>query len=195
MWEKEGVESKEKAAEHFVISAKVNPHNASAFKYLGHYYSTYSADSERERAIKCYQRALTLNPDDSESGESLCDLLDAAGKESLEVAVCREASEKSPRAFWAFRRLGYLHLHHYKSSQAVHSLQHAIRGYPTSPDLWEVSTYLITSTTSFYFIFPDVISLFFFIFPLCIGSGSCLPASWHVYCCYQGTPFPYLSLF
>ena len=40
--------------------------------------------------------------------EALCDLLDKDGKESLEVAVCREASEKSPRAFWAFRRLGYL---------------------------------------------------------------------------------------
>lgn len=40
--------------------------------------------------------------------EALCDLLDKDGKESLEMAVCREASEKSPRAFWAFRRLGYL---------------------------------------------------------------------------------------
>jgi hypothetical protein len=40
--------------------------------------------------------------------EALCDLLDAEGKESLELAVCKEASAKSPRAFWAFRRLGYL---------------------------------------------------------------------------------------
>lgn len=40
--------------------------------------------------------------------EALCDLLDGEGKESLEIAVCREASEKSPRAFWAFQRLGYL---------------------------------------------------------------------------------------
>jgi hypothetical protein len=40
--------------------------------------------------------------------EALCDLLDVEGKESLELAVCNEASGKSPRAFWAFRRLGYL---------------------------------------------------------------------------------------
>lgn len=40
--------------------------------------------------------------------EALCDLLDDGRKETLEVAACREASEKSPRAFWAFRRLGYL---------------------------------------------------------------------------------------
>ena len=40
--------------------------------------------------------------------EALCDLLDQGGKETLQIAACREASEKSPRAFWAFRRLGYL---------------------------------------------------------------------------------------
>ena len=40
--------------------------------------------------------------------EALCDLLDVEGKESLELAVCKEAAGKSPRAFWAFRRLGYL---------------------------------------------------------------------------------------
>lgn len=137
LWEKGGEtkEIKEKAAEHLVISAKLNPQNAAAFKYLGHYYSRLSHDSQR--AIKCYQRAITLNPDDSDSGEAFCDLLDREGKESLELAACRDASNKSPRAFWAFRRLGYLQLHHKKWSQAVQSLQHAIRGYPTSADLWE----------------------------------------------------------
>lgn len=70
--------------------------------------------------------------------EALCELLEHGGKESLEVGLCREASGKSPRAFWAFRRLGYLQLHHKKWSEAVQSFQHAIRGYPTSPHLWEV---------------------------------------------------------
>ena len=35
-------------------------------------------------------------------------MLDVEGKESLELAVCKEAAGKSPRAFWAFQRLGYL---------------------------------------------------------------------------------------
>ncbi|KAH9694130.1 tetratricopeptide repeat protein SKI3 [Citrus sinensis] len=133
LWENS--ESKEKAAEHFVIAAKLNPQNAVAFRYLGHYYTRFSIDTQR--AIKCYQRAVSLSPDDSVSGEALCELLEHGGKESLEVVVCREASDKSPRAFWAFRRLGYLQLHHKKWSEAVQSLQHAIRGYPTSPHLWE----------------------------------------------------------
>ncbi|KAK6939145.1 hypothetical protein RJ641_032653 [Dillenia turbinata] len=134
LWEGAG-DSKEKAAEHFVKCARLNPGNAAAFRYLGHYYSRFSVDPQR--ALKCYQRALSLHPDDSESGEAICDLLDHQGKESLEVAVCRDASAKSPRAFWAFRRLGYLLLHQNKWSEAVQSLQHAIRGYPSCADLWE----------------------------------------------------------
>ncbi|XP_020253951.1 tetratricopeptide repeat protein SKI3-like [Asparagus officinalis] len=99
---------KEKSAEHFVASAKLNPSDGASFRFLGYYYSTTSVDEQR--AAKCYQRAVNLSPEDFEAGEGLCDLLDGSGKESLEMAVCREASDKSPRAFWAFRRLGYLQL-------------------------------------------------------------------------------------
>ncbi|XP_029125489.1 tetratricopeptide repeat protein SKI3 isoform X1 [Cajanus cajan] len=134
LWEKGG-EAKEKAAEHFILSAKLNPKSGESFKYLGHYYGGVSLDTQR--AIKCYQRAVVLNPDDSESGEALCNLLDQGGKESLAVVVCGEASEMSPRAFWAFRRLGFLQVHQKKWCEAVQSLQHALRGYPTCADLWE----------------------------------------------------------
>lgn len=108
LWDKGGElpDIKEKAAQHFLIAAKLNPQNPAAFTYLGHYYARVAVDSQR--AIKCYQRALSLNPDDSIAGEAVCDILDATGKETLEIAVCREASLKSPRAFWALCRLGYL---------------------------------------------------------------------------------------
>ncbi|PIA27465.1 hypothetical protein AQUCO_07700023v1 [Aquilegia coerulea] len=129
-------EEREKAVEQFVISAKLNPNNGSAFRYLGHYYSKISID--KSRALKCYTRAVNLNPDDFEAGEALCDLLDEEGKRSLEIVLCRDTSEKSPKAFWAFRRLGYLQVEMKKWSEAVQSLQNAIRGYPSCADLWEV---------------------------------------------------------
>ncbi|GAU29535.1 hypothetical protein TSUD_115580 [Trifolium subterraneum] len=136
LWNKDrDANSKEKAAEHFILSAKYNPKNGESFKYLGHYYGGVSLDTQR--ALKCYQRAIAINPDDFESGEALCDLLDQGGKDSLEVAICLEATKISPRAFWAFRRLGFLLVHQNKWSEAVQSLQHAIRGYPTCADLWE----------------------------------------------------------
>ncbi|KAK4424686.1 Tetratricopeptide repeat protein SKI3 [Sesamum alatum] len=137
LWEKGEItqEMREKAVEHLMVAAKLNPQNAVAFRYLGHYYARIVP--EPQRALKCYQRAVVLNPDDLEAGEALCDLLDEGGKESLVVAICREASEKSARAFWAFRRLGYLQAHQKKWSEAIQSLQHAIRGFPTCPELWE----------------------------------------------------------
>ncbi|XP_073289735.1 tetratricopeptide repeat protein SKI3 isoform X1 [Primulina huaijiensis] len=137
LWEK-GEESQDirgKAVEHFMMAVKLNPQNGDAFRYLGHY---YAHDSPMPlRALKCYQRAVFLNPDDSCAGEAICDMLDKEGKESLVFAVCCEASEKSARAFWAFRQLGYLQANQKKWSEAVHNLQHAIRGFPTCADLWE----------------------------------------------------------
>ncbi|XP_050376108.1 tetratricopeptide repeat protein SKI3 [Argentina anserina] len=135
LWE----DDKEKAAEQFIVAAKLNPEieKGGAFRYLGLYYAALESQPHAQRALKCLQKAVSLNSDDSVAGEALCDLLDRQGKETLEVAVCREASESSPRAFWAFQRLGYLQLHQNKCSEAVQSLQHAIRGYPTSPVLWE----------------------------------------------------------
>ncbi|XP_070056418.1 tetratricopeptide repeat protein SKI3 isoform X1 [Nicotiana tomentosiformis] len=134
LWDKGG-DIQEKAAQHFLIAAKLNPQNGAAFRYLGHYYTRVAVDSQR--ALKCYLRAVNLNPDDSIAGEAICDILDGSGKESLEIAICREASEKSPRAFWALCRLGYLLVNQKKWSEAVQSLQQAIRGYPTCADLWE----------------------------------------------------------
>ncbi|CAK7324746.1 unnamed protein product [Dovyalis caffra] len=100
--------------------------------------SSHEKEREKERALKCYQRAVSLSPDDSESGDAIYEILDHSGKETLQLSLCSEASQKSPRAFWAFRRLGYLHLHHNRCSEVVQTLQHAIRDFPTSPDSWQI---------------------------------------------------------
>lgn len=73
MAEEKDSESKSKewkvsAVDHFVLSAKLNPSNGAAFRYLGHYYGGVSAD--KSRAAKCYQRAVSINPDDYEAGVS-----------------------------------------------------------------------------------------------------------------------------
>lgn len=49
-----------------MVAAKLNPQNAAVFRYLGHYYVRVSP--EPQRALKCYQRAISLNPDDSDAG-------------------------------------------------------------------------------------------------------------------------------
>lgn len=193
-------DDKEKAAEQFLVAAKLKPEieKGGAFTYLGLYYAGLGSESHTQRALKCFQKAVSLNPDDSLSGEALCDLLDQQGKESLEVAVCREASQNSPRAFWAFQRLGYLQLHQNKCSDAVHSLQHAIRGYPTSAHLWEVlihAHFVVIVYLSFasasnilntQLSHPSQI--------LFVGSWPCVPATRQVHCCFKGA-FPFIFPF
>jgi superkiller protein 3 len=45
-------------------------------------------------------------------------LLDDEGDVFLELTTCRESSQKSPRSFWAFRRLGYLQVKIYYTFQS-----------------------------------------------------------------------------
>jgi superkiller protein 3 len=140
----------EEEAERLLAAAKLNPNDGGPFRALGHH---YARAGDAQRAARCFQRAVALDPDDAEAGvgvnerlctrvpvarkafvgwsarggavlidvacflqEALCDLLDVDGKESLELAVCKDAADKSPRAFWAFRRLGYLQVCYFSSS-------------------------------------------------------------------------------
>lgn len=66
LWNEDNNISKEKAAEQFVAAARLNQQNGAVFRYLGHYYSRFSEDPPR--ALKCYQRALSLDPTDSDCG-------------------------------------------------------------------------------------------------------------------------------
>eukprot|EP00250_Pteridium_aquilinum_P005930 c15945_g1_i1 orf=480-5567(-) len=126
---------KAKALSHLLESARLDSSQSEVFRALGHYYK--DLPGSLKRAIRCYQKAISINCEDAEAGEALCDLLDSGGQEVLELTSCREASERSPRAFWAFRRLGYIQVRRKEWSDAAKNLQHAVRGYPTCADVWE----------------------------------------------------------
>ncbi|KAI5077841.1 hypothetical protein GOP47_0007665 [Adiantum capillus-veneris] len=125
---------KDKALSHLLESARLDSSQYEVFRTLGHYHKDIPGGLKR--AIRCYQKAVSINCEDSEAGEALCDLMDSDGQEMLELASCREASEKSPRAFWAFRRLGYIQARRKDWPEAARNLQHAVRGYPACPDVW-----------------------------------------------------------
>jgi superkiller protein 3 len=105
-WETGGEQGKERAVAQLVEAARLNPREADVFRYLGHYYQQNARDTRR--AARCYQKAITLNSEDEEAGEALCNLLEQGGQLVLEAAICREACQHSPRAFWAWRRLGFM---------------------------------------------------------------------------------------
>ncbi|CAI5998158.1 unnamed protein product [Closterium sp. NIES-65] len=85
------------------------------------------------RAVKCFQKAVSVNPEDQDAGEAAFHLLaggrGAVRQRSLQVALCRGAVEGSTRAFWAWRLLGLLHAEEAAWQSAVPCLQSAIKGF------------------------------------------------------------------
>uniref|UniRef100_A0A7I4FVI3 Superkiller protein 3 n=1 Tax=Physcomitrium patens TaxID=3218 RepID=A0A7I4FVI3_PHYPA len=134
-WETGEQSGKERAVAQLVEAARLDPKEAGVFRYLGHYY--YQIAGDMRRAARSYQKAINLDPEDLEAGEALCNLLEKGGQIVLEGAICREASQHSPRAYWAWRRLGYIQVQAKQWSEAVSNLQHALRGYSSDGCLWE----------------------------------------------------------
>ncbi len=55
----------EEEAERLLAAAKLNPNDGGPFRSLGHH---YARAGDAQRAARCYQRAVALDPDDAEAG-------------------------------------------------------------------------------------------------------------------------------
>ncbi|CAI7868442.1 unnamed protein product [Closterium sp. NIES-53] len=93
------------------------------------------------RAVKCFQKAVSVNPEDHDAGEAAFHLLaggrGAVRQRSLQVALCRGAVDGSARAFWAWRLLGLLHAEEAAWQSAVPCLQSAIKGFVLDAACWQ----------------------------------------------------------
>lgn len=58
-------------------AGKLNPKLAHAFLYLGHF---FRHEDNMDKALKCYEKALSLSPSDDDVGASLSDLYRILGK-------------------------------------------------------------------------------------------------------------------
>jgi tetratricopeptide (TPR) repeat protein len=63
-------------------------------------------------------------------------MMAASGQRRAEVAMCREACQRSPRAYWAWRRVGFLEAAAGRWQEALVSLQHALRD-ARNAEAWE----------------------------------------------------------
>jgi tetratricopeptide (TPR) repeat protein len=64
-------------------------------------------------------------------------MMAASGQRRAEVALCHEACQRSPRAYWAWRRVGFLEAAAGRWQEALVSLQHALRGDARDAEAWE----------------------------------------------------------
>ena len=71
------------------------------------------------------------------AGEGLCALLLHVGDTAAALAACSAASQASPGAVWAWRRLGFLRLAIGEPEPAITAFQTALRGGPRHARTWE----------------------------------------------------------
>eukprot|EP00124_Ichthyophonus_hoferi_P002996 Ihof_evm2s233 gene=Ihof_evmTU2s233 len=137
-WDMDGVyrEDKTKAQFHLLTAGKLNPQLAGPFAYLGNYFAIVANNTER--AIKCYTRAVSIDPKDTDAAVALSDLLlakrDYAGAQLVHTQVC---DVLGPRAPWAWFRSGLYYLKAGDGNAAVMAFQTMLRGNSQSPLGWE----------------------------------------------------------
>ena len=110
MWSQEGKKRKE-SLKVFMQTAKLDPNCSTAFTYLGHHY--VGSASTVDRATRCYEKAVLLEPLDSEAGEALFKLYANAGKTNEVVQLCQRVTDAAFGPFvrtvkWAWLGLGTL---------------------------------------------------------------------------------------
>ncbi|RUP47706.1 hypothetical protein BC936DRAFT_145426 [Jimgerdemannia flammicorona] len=126
---------KDYAYKQFIQAAKLDPHFAAAFTYLGHYYRIVEHD--RLRAKRCYQKAFSLDPSDADSGIQLSDYYVEDEELDLAEAVFRTATKVNARTGWAWKRLGFAELIKGNHLDAITDFQTALRTDTKDINCWE----------------------------------------------------------
>ncbi|KAI1317452.1 Superkiller protein 3 [Mortierella claussenii] len=118
-----------------IAAAKLDPHCAGAFTYLGHYYRVVALNDAR--AEKCYQHAFSLDPREGDAGRLLSDYL--LNGDSLEGAidVYQRAIEADGKANWALNRLGFAELMRGNNIEATVAFQKLLRNDVRNSLAWE----------------------------------------------------------
>ncbi|XP_055938713.1 SKI3 subunit of superkiller complex protein-like [Argiope bruennichi] len=134
LWESQ---QRDKAFKVFLKAVELDPYLAKNFLYLGHYYQNHLHD--KSKACLCYQKAFDLDNTDTEIGMSYSKILQDLGKEEDNMRVLKVITERANLGSckWAWTQLGLCQLKMNLISDAIFSLQNALRADPNSSSGWE----------------------------------------------------------
>ncbi|KAF9195193.1 Superkiller protein 3 [Haplosporangium sp. Z 11] len=118
-----------------ITAAKLDPHCAGAFTYLGHYYREVIQDETR--AEKCYQHAFSLDPREGDAGRYLSDYLLNNGSLEGAIDVYEKVIAANGKANWALNRLGFAELIRGNNIEAMGSFQKLLRNDIKDVLAWE----------------------------------------------------------
>ena len=106
-----------------------------AFKWLGHNYLRVKRDPAR--AVKCYKKALEINPRCAGAGRAVCAILTEDGRVDELAQLCERILGASPNATWATMPCAYQSVRLGDFEKAVTLLQQHLRKEIRDVDAWE----------------------------------------------------------
>lgn len=115
-------------------AAKLDADETSVYSFLGHYYWKHLND--RERGVKFYIKALSLDPLNAEAGVSCSNLYLESNQTEKAVKLWNDISTLSPQALWMHIARGHHHLSIGEGKQAIVSFQKASELNPEDIALW-----------------------------------------------------------
>jgi len=121
----------------FLLAAKLDPNNGHVYSYIGHYY--YLEKMDKDRAIKCYVKALGSNSLDEEAGLSLSQIYlidNEGGGEDRAWKLWTDICDTSKNAQWCYALRGKYHLCKSNYDTAVTSFQRAIELWVDDVNSW-----------------------------------------------------------
>ena len=89
---------------HLIKAIKLDSKMSDSFTFLGHYYR--DLDNDLTRATKCYSKAISINPRDSDAVRSITDIWIKQGKVPDVVELLNQFLKFMPRSNWGWKQLG-----------------------------------------------------------------------------------------
>ena len=114
--------------------AKLDPSYSPVYSFIGHYYSMVLRD--QDRAVKCYVKALSMNPLDREAGLALSQLYIEGDDEKRALKLWTDVAVHTVVPFWSLCIKAHYHLCKEEYPEAVSGFQLALEVAPDEGSCW-----------------------------------------------------------
>ncbi|KAJ1537316.1 Superkiller protein 3 [Nowakowskiella sp. JEL0078] len=119
----------------WIQSVKLDTSLLSSFTYLGHYY--LEVENDRERALKCYQRAVNGSVNEQEAMQSLIKMYIEDGDSFAATELVEAVLASDNRCAWAWRQFGFIKMAAANFLEASTCFQNSLRSESTDILAWE----------------------------------------------------------
>lgn len=118
----------------FLLSAKLDPNAGHVYTFIGHYY--HLEKNDKERAIKCYIKALGKNSLEEEAGLALSQIYLSDEQEEKAIKLWDDICDLSSNCAWCFALRGKYYLCKDDCTTAVTWYQRAVELNPDDDSSW-----------------------------------------------------------